>query len=151
MFLRVIFWWFRKSQCGEMLIKYQKYQYFNDLRPKCDHLPRYPGHQIQKNIIFTFPIASYIVHCLKVIVCWVLFRRNVDEIPNYLYFDNFDPKMWLFTNLPWSWIVKTHFFFHFYNSFLHILLPKGDFFGGLGGFIGEKCWLNTKIPIFWQF
>ena len=23
--------------------------------------------------------------------------------------------------------------------------------GGTGGFIGKKCWLNTKIPIFWQF
>ena len=46
---------------------------------------------------------------------------------------------------------KNPLFFYFYNSFLHILLPKGDFFGGLGGFIKEKCRLDTKIPIFWWF
>ena len=50
--LWVIFWWFRKTHCGEMLIKYQKYQYFNDFRPKCDHLPPYPSYQMQKIIIF---------------------------------------------------------------------------------------------------
>ena len=45
---------------------------------------------------------------------------------------------------------KIFFLFYFSNSFLDIVLPKGDFLV-VWGFFGEKCWSNAKIPIFWGF
>ena len=59
--LKVIFGWFGRIYWGEILIKYKNIYDLTILAPKCDFLPPYPGHEVQK-IIFLFYFFNSSLH-----------------------------------------------------------------------------------------
>ena len=95
--LMVILWWIGRIYRGEILIKYQNTYILMILAPKCDFLPPYPGHELQKIIIlFYFSISSLhnVLPKGHFLLVWeYLLGENFDKIPKYLYFDDFGPKM----------------------------------------------------------
>ena len=65
------FWWFARIYWGQILIKYQNTCILMIMAPKCDFLPRYPAHELQKSLFFfIFPITSYVLCSLNVIFWW---------------------------------------------------------------------------------
>ena len=67
--LNVIFVWFCKFYCVEMLIKHQNTNILTNLAPKCDILLSYPGHELQNIIFFYFSNISIYIALLKVSIC----------------------------------------------------------------------------------
>ena len=68
--LKVIFWWFGKIYCGEMLIKYQNTYILMILAPNVTIYRPTLVIKCKKLLFFTSSIVSYILYCLKVIIWW---------------------------------------------------------------------------------
>ena len=109
----------------------------------------------RKKIIICFPFAivAYILCCLKVIFWWfgrIYLGKILMKYLNIYISMILGPK---WGPLPSTQVMnrKVSSFFFSFPIVPYILCCLKVIFGGLVGFIGEKFWWNTKIPIFWRF
>ena len=137
-----------------MLIKYQNNCILTILAPKWLPSTALPWAWISKTHFFFYFSNSFLDIVLPkgdFMVVWGDFLgRNVDQIPKYIYFEDFCPKMWPFTGLPWSWCVNKSLCFAFTIVSCILCCPKMIFWW-FGRIYWGEILIKYKIPIFWPF